>query len=157
VGFAKSSSGEYAGGIFWVVGLALIASWIVAVVFTPYLGLKLLPDFASRSAQHGPEAIYDTLLYRRLRALIAWCLHWRITVVMITVAMFAIAIAGLGLAQQQFSPPSTRTELFFEMRLPEGTAIGVTDATAKKAERLLEGDQDILTYTTYVGRGSPRF
>jgi multidrug efflux pump len=157
VGFARSSSGEYAGGIFWVVGLALIASWIVAVVFTPYLGFKLLPDFASHSGHHDPEAIYDTRLYQRLRALIAWCLRWRVTVVLVTVAMFAVSIAGFGLVQQQFFPTSTRSELFLEMRLPEGTAIGVTDATAKKAERLLGGDPDILTYTTYVGQGSPRF
>ena len=71
--------------------------------------------------------------------------------------MFATAIASFGLVQQQFFPTSTRTELFFEMRLPEGTAIGVTDAAASKAERLLAGDPDIDTYTTYVGQGSPRF
>ena len=64
VGFAKSSSGEYAGGIFWVVGLALIASWLVAVVFTPYLGLKLLPDLAKHGAHENPDAIYDTRIYR---------------------------------------------------------------------------------------------
>src|SRR6187431_1515689 len=65
VGFANSSTGEYAGGIFWIVGLALIASWFVAVVFTPYLGLNLLPDFANQRARHAhaaPEAIYDTRL-----------------------------------------------------------------------------------------------
>jgi multidrug efflux pump len=157
VGFARSSSGEYAGGIFWVVGLALIASWIVAVVFTPYLGLKLLPDFTKRGHHQDPEAIYDTRLYRRLRALIELCLRWRVTVVLITLAMFAVSLAGFGLVQQQFFPTSTRSELFFEMRLPEGTAIGVTDATARKAEGLLGGDPDILTYTTYVGQGSPRF
>jgi multidrug efflux pump subunit AcrB len=70
--------------------------------------------------------------------------------------MFVAAIAGFGLVQQQFFPTSARTELFFEMRLPEGSAIGVTDPTAKKAERLLAGDSDIVTYTTYVGQGSPR-
>ena len=74
-----------------------------------------------------------------------------------TVLMFVASVAGFGLVQQQFFPTSTRTELFFEMRLPEGTAIGVTDATAKKAEHLLAGDPDIATYTTYVGQGSPRF
>ncbi|TMJ41843.1 MAG: efflux RND transporter permease subunit [Alphaproteobacteria bacterium] len=157
VGFARSSSGEYAGGIFWVVGLALIASWIVAVVFTPYLGLKLLPDFTKRGHHQDPEAIYDTRLYRRLRALIELCLRWRVTVVLITLTMFAVSLAGFGLVQQQFFPTSTRSELFFEMRLPEGTAIGVTDATARKAEGLLGGDPDIATYTTYVGQGSPRF
>ena len=157
VGFAKSSSGEYAGGIFWVVGLALIASWIVAVVFTPYLGLKLLPDFAKHGIHNNPDAIYDTRIYRELRRLIERALRWRKTVIGITVLLFVAAIAGFGLVQQQFFPTSTRSELFFEMRLPEGTAIGVTDAAAKKAEGLLAGDPDIVTYTTYVGQGSPRF
>jgi multidrug efflux pump len=157
VGFAKSSAGEYAGGIFWIVGLALIASWLVAVVFTPYLGLKLLPDFAKHGKQQEPEAIYDTRLYRALRRAIELCLRWRGTVVAATVLLFVAALAGFGLVQQQFFPTSTRSELFFEMRLPEGTAIGVTDATAKKAERLVAGDADIATYTTYVGQGAPRF
>ena len=157
VGFAKSSAGEYAGGIFWIVGLALIASWIVAVLFTPYLGLKLLPDLAKPGVHENPDAIYDTRVYRALRRVIGWCLRWRKTVVAVTVLMFVGSIAGFGLVQQQFFPTSTRSELFFEMRLPEGTAIGVTDASAKRAERLLAGDPDIVTYTTYVGQGSPRF
>ncbi len=157
VGFARSSAGEYAGGIFWIVGLALLASWIVAVVFTPYLGLKLLPDFAKPGAHRSPDAIYETRLYRALRRVIAAALRWRKTVVAVTVLLLVAAVAGFGLVQQQFFPTSTRTELFFEMRLPEGTAIGVTDATARKAERLLAGDPDIASYTTYVGQGSPRF
>jgi multidrug efflux pump subunit AcrB len=157
VGFAQSSAGEYAGGIFWVVGLALIASWLVAVLFTPYLGLKLLPDLARHAAKEDPEAIYDTRIYRALRRVIELCLRWRKTVVAVTVLMFGVAIAGFGLVQQQFFPTSTRTELFFEMRLPEGTAIGVTDAAARKAEHLIGDDPDVATYTTYVGQGSPRF
>src|SRR5215470_12688229 len=157
VGFAKSSSGEYAGGIFWVVGLALIASWIVAVLFTPYLGLKLLPNLARLGAHENPDAIYDTRVYRTLRRVIGWCLRWRKTVIALTVLLFVGSVAGFGLVQQQFFPTSTRSELFFELRLPEGTAIGVTDASAKRAERLLAGDPDIVTYTTYVGQGSPRF
>jgi multidrug efflux pump subunit AcrB len=92
-----------------------------------------------------------------LRRAIELSLTWRRTVVTATVAMFVASIAAFGFVQQQFFPTSTRTELFFEMRLPEGTAIGVTDAAAKKAELLLAGDPDILSYTSYVGRGSPRF
>src|SRR5215204_1782109 len=157
VGFAKSSAGEYAGGIFWVVGLALLASWVVAVLFTPYLGLKLLPDLAKPEAHDNPDAIYDTRIYRALRRLIAFALRWRGTVAAATALMFVASIAAFGLVQQQFFPTSTRSELFFEMRLPEGTAIGVTDETAKKAERLLAGDPDVATYTTYVGQGAPRF
>jgi multidrug efflux pump len=161
VGFAKSSAGEYAGGIFWVVGLALIASWFVAVLFTPYLGLKLLPDFAKHRAQENleadPAAIYDTRLYRALRRVIEFCLRWRKSVVVVTVALFVVAVGGFRFVQQQFFPTSTRTELFLEMRLPEGSAIGATDAVARKAEGLIEGDTDVATYTSYVGQGAPRF
>jgi multidrug efflux pump len=157
VGFAKSSAGEYAGGIFWIVGLALLASWIVAVLFTPYLGLKLLPDLARPGARGNPDAIYDTRLYRTLRRVIELALRWRVSVVAVTVLMFIASVASFGLVQQQFFPTSTRTELFFELRLPEGTAIGVTDAAARSAEEMLAGDPDIVTYTTYVGQGSPRF
>ena len=157
VGFAKSSSGEYAGGIFWVVGIALIASWFVAVLFTPYLGLKLLPELKKHRAQQDPDAIYQTRVYRTLRSLIELALRWRKTVVAATVFMFLASIAGFGLVQQQFFPTSTRTELFFEMRLPEGTAIGVTEATAKKGEQLIGNDPDVESYTTYVGAGAPRF
>jgi len=162
VGFAKSSTGEYAGGIFWIVGLALFASWIVAVVFTPYLGLTLLPDMGKHGRHGDPDALYDTRIYRALRRVVERALRWRKTVVAVTVLMFVAAVVAFGLVQQQFFPTSTRTELFFELRLPEGTAISVTDAAAKKVERLLAarfgaGDTDIVTYTTYLGQGSPRF
>ncbi|BBK33287.1 multidrug efflux pump subunit AcrB [Stella humosa] len=157
VGFAKSSSGEYAGGIFWVVGLALIVSWLVAVVFIPYLGFKLLPDFAKRARHANPDAVYDTRIYRWLRGAVAAAVRWRRTVVVATVALFALSIWGFGQVQQQFFPTSTRPELFLEMRLPEGSAIGASLATAEAAEKLLAGDGDIATYTTYVGQGSPRF
>jgi multidrug efflux pump subunit AcrB len=157
VGFAKSSSGEYAGGIFWVVGIALIASWFVAVLFTPYLGIRLLPDLKKHGTEHDPDAIYQTRIYRALRSVIELALRRRKTVVAATVFMFLASIAGFGLVQQQFFPTSTRTELFFEMRLPEGTAIGVTEATAKKAEQLIGNDPDVASYTTYVGAGAPRF
>src|SRR3989440_4523070 len=110
VGFAKSSAGEYAGGIFWVVALALIASWFVAVIFTPYLGLKLLPDFAKRGAHQDDHAIYDTRMYRGLRRVIEFCLHWRKSVVIVTVLMFFASVAGFGFVQQQFFPTSTRTQ-----------------------------------------------
>ncbi len=158
VGFAKSSAGEYAGGIFWVVGLALIASWLVAVVFTPYLGLKLLPDFA-KHGQHARIPTRSTTPASTARCAApssSRCAGARPSLPRRSL-LFVAAVAGFGLVQQQFFPTSTRTELFFEMRLPEGTAIGVTDAAAKKAERLLAGDPDIATYTTYVGQGSPRF
>ncbi|MGF7159440.1 multidrug efflux pump subunit AcrB [Rhodoligotrophos appendicifer] len=158
VGFAKSGAGEYAGGIFWVVGIALIASWFVAVIFTPYLGFKLLPDMKKGDVEHAHEnALYDGRLYRPLKHLIALCIRWRKTVVLVTVALFAVAVVGFGSVQQQFFPTSTRNELFVEMRMPEGTAIGATEKVAEQAERLIEGDPDVASATTYVGRGAPRF
>ena len=135
VGFAKSSAGEYAGGIFWIVGLALIASWIVAVLFTPYLGLKLLPDLAKHGAHDDPgRDLRHPRLSRaapRDRAVPALAQDRRRRH---RADVRRGSIAGFGLVQQQFFPTSTRSELFFEMRLPEGTAIGVTDA-ARQAGR----------------------
>jgi multidrug efflux pump subunit AcrB len=157
VGFAASATGEYAGGIFWVVTIALLASWIVAVVFTPYLGVKLLPNFAPHNGGGEPHDIYHTSLYRRLRAAITWCVRHRVAVVVATVLVFVAAAVGFTRVSQQFFPLSERTELFVQVRMPEGTAIGATLETAKRAESLLEGDQDAASFTTYVGQGSPRF
>ncbi|WP_315838179.1 efflux RND transporter permease subunit [Bradyrhizobium prioriisuperbiae] len=158
IGFANSSVGEYAGGIFWIVAISLVASWFVAVIFTPYIGVKLLPNFAKGGAHHAdPHAIYETRMYRGLRRVIDWCVRWRGTVVMATIGVFALSIVGFGAVQQQFFPLSERPELFFQLRLPEGTAFGVTEKSVEKAEALLKGDPDIATYTSYVGQGSPRF
>jgi multidrug efflux pump len=157
IGFASSSVGEYAGGIFWVVAIALIASWFVAVVFTPYIGVQLLGSLRRGGPKHDPHAIYETRTYRALRRVIEWCVERRITVVTATVGVFALSILGFGLVQQQFFPLSERPELFFQLRLSEGTAFGTTLESVKKAETLLKDDRDISTYTTYVGRGSPRF
>jgi multidrug efflux pump subunit AcrB len=157
IGFANSSVGEYAGGIFWVVALSLVASWLVAVVFTPYIGVKLLPTFKRIAPGHDPHAIYETGVYRALRRVIAWCVERRVTVVVTTVGIFLLSIVAFGRVQQQFFPLSERPELFFQLRLPAGTAFGTTLQSVKKAETLLKDDQDIATYTAYVGQGSPRF
>jgi multidrug efflux pump subunit AcrB len=158
IGFARSGVGEYAGGIFWIVAIALVASWFVAVIFTPYIGVKLLPDFAAAGKHHhDPHAIYETRMYRALRRVIQWCVDHRIKVVAATVGVFVAAIVGFGHVQQQFFPLSERPELFFQLRLPEGTAFNVTMKATKEAEKLLKGDKDIATYTAYVGQGSPRF
>jgi len=156
IGFANSAVGEYAGGIFWIVAIALIASWFVAVIFTPYIGVKLLPNITVHH-NHDPHAVYETRMYRVLRGMIQWCVEHRVKVVLATVGIFAAAIVGFGHVQQQFFPLSERPELFLQLRLPEGTAIGVTQQAVKKAEALLKDDKDIATYTAYVGQGSPRF
>ena len=157
IGFANSAVGEYAGGIFWIVAIALVASWFVAVIFTPYIGVKLLPNITV-SHNHDPHAVYETRIYRILRSMIQWCVDHRVKVVLATVGVFALSILAFGHVQQQFFPLSERPELFLQLRLPEGTAFNVTEKSVKKAEALLKDDQeDIATYTSYVGQGSPRF
>jgi multidrug efflux pump len=156
IGFANSAVGEYAGGIFWIVAISLVASWFVAVIFTPYIGVKLLPNIRVHQ-NHDPHAIYETRMYRSLRRVIQWCVDHRVKTVLATVAVFFASIVAFGHVQQQFFPLSERPELFFQLRLPEGTAFNVTEKSVKKAEELLKGDKDIATYTSYVGQGSPRF
>ena len=165
IGFAVSAVGEYAGGIFWVVAIALLASWVVAVLFTPLFGVLLLPDFAKGKhaknahahAGHDPESIYDTRLYNALRAVVRFCVRRRVTVTAATFGIFAVAVVAFGHVQQQFFPISDRPELFFEIRMPAGTSIGATEAAAREGEKIIAGDPDIRSYTTYVGQGSPRF
>ena len=157
VGLAQSTAGEYAGNIFWIVGLALVVSWIVAVFFTPYIGVKLLPNFAKHGAGHGGHDLYNTRIYRALRGAVSWSVRARWIVIALTLGAFVSAIAAFTQVQQQFFPTSSRPELFIEIRLPEGTSINVTEAAARKAEALIKGDPDLDYYTTYVGEGSPRF
>src|SRR5215472_12176965 len=156
IGFANSAVGEYAGGIFWIVAIALVASWFVAVIFTPYIGVKLLPDVKLHQ-NHDPHAIYETRMYRGLRRVIQWCVDHRVKTVAATIGVFVASIAAFGHVQQQFFPLSERPELFLQLRLPEGTAFNVTEKAVKEAEKLLKDDKDIGTYTAYVGQGSPRF
>ena len=157
VGIAHSTAGEYAGNIFWIVGLALVVSWIVAVFFTPYIGVKLLPNFAKNRGGHAGHDIYDTRLYRILRRAVGWAVRFRWVVIALTLAAFGAGVAAFAQVQQQFFPISSRPELFIEIRMPEGTSIGVTEAAAKKAEALIKDDHDLEYYTTYIGAGSPRF
>lgn len=152
VGIAKSTSGEYAGNIFWVVGIALIASWFVAVIVTPYLGMVLLPQ-AKPGAHHG----HDGRLYRWLRRGVETSLRHRWAVIAATVAALGATGVGMGFVQQQFFPTSARPELFIETRMPEGSSITATTEAALQAEALIKGDPDALYAATYVGGGAPRF
>lgn len=154
VGFARSVAGEYAGGIFWVVGIALVASWVVAVVFTPYLGLKFLPDFSGRQQHHDP---YHTRFYRTLRWAITACVRRPKTVVAITSVGFVVAILGFRWIPQQFFPQSSRLELLVELRLPEGSSFAATEAEVAKLEEVLADDPDLEHFTAYTGAGAPRF
>lgn len=156
VGFAKSGSGEYAGGIFWVVTISLVASWFVAVVFTPYLGLKLLPDF--HKGEHGdPHAIYNTPMYGRLRRAITWCVERRMMVVCATVLLFVTSLVGFGHVSRQFFPASTRPELLVEVRMPGGSSFEATSRAVETMESFMKDDPEIKTYTSYIGSGAPRW
>lgn len=155
VGFAPSTAGEYAGNIFWVVGFALIVSWIVAVVFTPYLGVKMLPDI--KPVEGGHHAIYDTPNYRRLRRLITFAVRHKVLTCSIVGIAFAISVVGMGGVKQQFFPTSDRPEVLVEVRLPEGTSIETTTAAVEKLERWLRDQPEAEIVTSYVGQGAPRF
>lgn len=153
VGFARSTSGEYAGNIFWVVAIALIVSWFVAVIVTPYLGMKLLP--APKAGAHHDH--YDGRAYRALRAVVNAALRFRWLVIAVTLGALVAAGVGMGFVQQQFFPTSARAELFIETRMPEGSSIESTAEAALAAEALVKGDPDVRYSSTYVGAGSPRF
>jgi multidrug efflux pump len=155
VGFARSSAGEYTFSIFAVVTMALLISWVVAVVFTPYLGFKLLPDFKPHP-QHGHD-VYQKPFYRRFRALVEACVTWRKTVIALTLVVFALSLYGFQFVQQQFFPSSNRPELMVDMWLPQGASYEATEREVKRLEERLEADADVVHYVAYVGGGSPRF
>ncbi|WP_116968983.1 efflux RND transporter permease subunit [Blastomonas sp. UPD001] len=156
VGFAPSSAGEYAGNIFWIVGFALVVSWFVAVYFTPYLGVRLLPQIAPVLGGH--EAIYATPRYRRLRSMVEWCVVRRKTVSIVTIAAFLLAGVLLGVAvPKQFFPSSDRPELLVEVYMPKGTSIGTTERVAQRVGRDLAAREEAQSVDTFVGAGAPRF
>ena len=155
VGFARSTAGEYAGNIFWIVGFSLIASWIVAVVFTPYLGVKLLPEI--KTVKGGHAGIYSTPGYQRLRQLVTWCVRKKYTVAGIVVGAFLMAGGGMAVVKKQFFPNSDRPELLVEVQLPLGTSIETTSAAAKKIEHWLSEQPESKIVTSYIGAGAPRF
>ena len=155
VGFAHSTAGEYAGNIFWIVGFSLIASWIVAVVFTPYLGVKLLPEI--KTVKGGHAGIYSTPGYQRLRRFITWCVRKKYTVAGIVVAAFLVAGGGMAVVKKQFFPNSDRPELLVEVQLPLGTSIETTSTATKKIEHWLSQQPEAKIVTAYVGAGAPRF
>jgi len=184
VGFAKSSAGEYTFSIFAVVTIALLVSWVVAVLFIPYLGYKLLPDRVHGAAQPSlfqkfvigplhralprlvaapglPAAhdadVYHRPFYRRFRALVNWCVAWRKTVILVTIAVFALSMFGFRFVQQQFFPSSNRPELIVDLWLPQGASFQATEAQVRRFEDRLKGDANIENYVAYVGNGSPRF
>jgi multidrug efflux pump subunit AcrB len=156
IGFAKSAAGEYTFSMFSVNALALLISWFVAVLFTPYLGYLLLKVKPAASAD-GHHELFDTPFYKRLRNVVDWCVDWRKTTIVLTLAGFFLGVFGFRFIEQQFFPDSSRLELMVELWLPEGSSYQATEAQAKKFERLMMQQPDVESVTSYVGTGSPRF
>lgn len=154
-GFAQSTAGEYTSNMFWIVGLALIASWFVAVVFTPYLGVKILP--AIPKVEGGHAAIYNTPRYNRFRQLLGRVIASKWRVAGSVVAIFILAVLGMGLVKKQFFPTSDRPEVLVEVQMPYGTSIAQTSAATAKIEAWLGKQPEAKIVTAYIGQGSPRF
>ncbi|WP_339079766.1 efflux RND transporter permease subunit [Pseudomonas sp. TMP9] len=159
---AQSGTGEYTRSIFQVVAIALVVSWLAAVVFVPYLGAKLLPDLAKlHAAKHGGSAgghdPYGTPFYQRVRTAVEWCVRRRKTVILLTVALFVASIVLFRFVPQQFFPASGRLELMVDLKLSEGSSLAATEEQAKRLEQMLSGYEGIDNFVAYVGTGSPRF
>ncbi len=169
---AKSGTGEYTLSIFQVVVLALLISWVAAVIVIPYLGYHLLPAHAP--AGHGRPAAapnwftrlpgvrnlatWGGNFYAHFRDVVEWCITWRKTVIVLTLALFALSVFGFKFVQQQFFPSSTRLEVLVDLKLPEGSSYWATEHEVKKMEVLLNKEKDLyVNYVSYVGTGSSRF
>jgi multidrug efflux pump len=180
---AASSTGEYTRSIFQVTAISLVVSWFAAVIFVPYVGYHLLPDYthapqpskisrwlkdklglseAEAEADHTHHHdIYNTGFYQALRAAVTTCVRYRKTVIALTVALFVLAIIGFGNVQQQFFPDSTRPELIVDLRMAEGASYAATDAQVKKLEHWLHDwntkHLGVENFVAYIGTGAPRF
>ncbi|MCQ4272075.1 efflux RND transporter permease subunit [Pseudomonas kuykendallii] len=154
-GFARSTAGEYTSNMFWIVGIALIASWLVAVIFTPYFGVKLLPDIRKAEGQHGD--LYDTPRYNRFRRLLGRVIGHKWLVAGSVVGLFVTAVLGMALVKKQFFPISDRPEVLVEVQMPYGTSIAQTSAAAGKVEDWLARQEEARIVTAYIGQGAPRF
>jgi multidrug efflux pump subunit AcrB len=154
VGLAQSSTGEYTQDIFRVVGLALILSWFVAVLFVPFLGMALLPGPRPTAGQFGT---YDGRQHALLRRMAGWCVHHRYLVIAAALLAFIASATGFILVPQQFFPTSDRREVLIDLRLPEGASFAATEAAVKRMEAMLGEQSGIVSYAAYTGTGTPRF
>lgn len=178
---AQSSTGEYTRSIFQVVTIALLVSWIAAVLFVPYLGEKLLPDFtklghqapwyvrlwARLTKKPQPQTVaisqdhhydpYQSSFYLRFRKMVEFCVTYRKTVIATTVGIFVLSVLMFKMVPQQFFPPSNRAEILVDLKLEEGASLTATEQAVKKVEKFLSKQKGIDNYVAYVGAGSPRF
>ncbi len=156
IGIAKSATGEYTFAIFGVTVLALVVSWLVSVYFVPYLGTLLLKA-KPLGASDQPQESYNTPFYNGFRRTVNWCVAHRWITIGLMVLTFALGIAGMGRVQQQFFPDSSRPEVLLDAWLPEGSSIAVNEQVAKRIEARLMQLPGVLSVSTWVGSGVPRF
>jgi multidrug efflux pump len=159
IALAKSSTGEYTVSIFQVVTLALLLSWVAAVIFVPLLGYKLLPEkgLSEDGKAHDEHAVYHTKFYNRFRKLVQLCVNRRWTTIAVTVGLFCGSLVLFGSVPQQFFPASTRLELLVDLKLPEGASIDQTEKAARRLEGLLKDVEGLESFVAYIGSGAPRF
>ncbi|CAN7499975.1 efflux RND transporter permease subunit [Duganella sp. LjRoot269] len=156
IGLAKSAAGEYTFSLFSVNALALVISWVVAVVFTPYIGYVLLKvkPHAEGESEHD---LFDTPGFRKFRAVVNWCVEYRKTTIAATLVIFALGVYGFKFIEKQFFPDSSRPELMVELWTPEGTTFAANEKQVKKFEAFIRKQEGVVSVTSYVGTGSPRF
>lgn len=152
VAFNKSSAGEFTFTLFVVIAVSLIVSWIVAVLFTPLIGVTLLPKTMKNHGEHKGR------FAKAFSGLLQFCLRWRWVTIIATVGLFAGSLVGLSMVQQQFFPSSDRPELIVDWNLPQNSSIAETSRQMAQFEReVLNGNAAVEHWSTYVGRGAPRF
>ncbi|GLS33467.1 Multidrug efflux pump subunit AcrB [Mesorhizobium albiziae] len=152
VAFNKSSAGEFTFTLFVVIAVSLIVSWLVAVVFTPLLGVTILPETMKKHADH--KGWFAKTFSRMLQV----CMRWRWATIAVTILLFGASVGGMSLVQQQFFPSSDRPELIVDWNLPQNSSIEETNRQMAQFEReKLVGNPDIEHWSTYVGTGAPRF
>ena len=154
-GFARSTAGEYTSNMFWIVGIALIVSWVVAVVFTPYLGVKMLPPL--KKVEGGHAAMYGTPRYERLRRVLGKVIARKGMVAAVVGGLMVASVLGMSIVKKQFFPISDRPEVMVEVQMPYGTSIGQTSETTRTVEAWLLQQPESEIVTAYIGQGAPRF
>ncbi|MGO8171349.1 efflux RND transporter permease subunit [Rhizobium ruizarguesonis] len=152
VGLNNSAAGEFTFTLFVVIAVSLIVSWVVAVLFTPLLGVTILPK--TMKSHHEKKGRFASVF----SWLLGLAMRWRWVTIILTVGVFALSIGGMGLVQQQFFPSSDRTELVIDWNLPHNSSIAETNRQMARFEKeMLADNKDIDHWTTYVGQGAPRF
>ncbi|TAU72285.1 efflux RND transporter permease subunit (plasmid) [Rhizobium ruizarguesonis] len=152
VGLNNSAAGEFTFTLFVVIAVSLIVSWVVAVLFTPLLGVTILPK--TMKSHHEKKGRFASVF----SWLLGLAMRWRWVTIILTIGVFALSIGGMGLVQQQFFPSSDRTELVIDWNLPHNSSIAETNRQMARFEKeMLADNKDIDHWTTYVGQGAPRF